>query len=98
YNPPYYKQLFEAYGFRKFYNQICFAMKVNQRLQEKFYTRHAALASNPDLKAVHIRKSQLEKFAVDFTTVYNKAWAGHGGLKELKKDTVVKMFRQMKPI
>jgi hypothetical protein len=98
YNPPYYQRLFENYGFRKFYNQYCFALKVKDRLQEKFYKRHATLAQNPDLVAMHIKKNQLEKFAADFTTVYNKAWAGHGGLKELKKEVVLKMFHQLKPI
>lgn len=98
YNPLYYKELFENYGFRKFYNQLCFSMKVNQQLQEKFYNRHAALAKDPDIKAVHIQKNQFPKFAEDFATVYNKAWAGHGGLKEIKKEVVLKMFQQMKPV
>jgi hypothetical protein len=40
----------------------------------------------------------LEKFANDFVIVYNKAWAGHGGLKELKKDQVLMMFKKMKPV
>jgi hypothetical protein len=98
YNPPYYKELFENYGFQKFYNQFCFTLKVRDRLQEKFYKRHEALANNPDLVAKHIEKGQLDKYADDFTTVYNRAWAGHGGLKELKKDVVLRMFEQMKPI
>lgn len=98
YNPPYYKELFESYGFRKFYNQWCFSLKVKDRLQNKFYTRHAALASDPDLKAVHIDKSRLDDFANDFVTVYNKAWAGHGGLKQLTLPQVKKLFAELKPI
>ncbi|MBL7699527.1 MAG: hypothetical protein JNK79_15280 [Chitinophagaceae bacterium] len=98
YNQPYYKDLFENYGFRKFFNQYCFALSVKNRLQDKFYERHDAIAKNPAVSARHLRKNQIEKFAVDFATVYNKAWAGHGGLKEVKKDAVVKMFRQMRPV
>lgn len=30
--------------------------------------------------------------------MYNKAWAGHGGLKEMNNAVVLKMFKQMKPI
>ncbi|RYY20995.1 MAG: hypothetical protein EOO04_19000 [Chitinophagaceae bacterium] len=73
-------------------------MKVKDQLQKKFFDRHAVLSADPDYKAVHIRKNQLEKFAKDFTTVYNKAWAGHGGLKEMHKDIVLKMFQQMRPV
>jgi len=98
YNPPYYQALFENYGFRVYFNQLCFAMRVDTRLQDKFYERHAAISADKAFRAVHIRKNGLEKFARDFTSVYNKAWAGHGGGKTLEERTVQKMFRTMKPV
>jgi hypothetical protein len=98
YNQPYYQALWESYGFQPFFNQYCFSLKVKDRVQEKFYTRHAALAKNPDIKAVHIFKNKMEDFAADFTTVYNKAWAGHGGLKQMKKEQVIAMFKSMKAV
>lgn len=98
YNQPYYKVLVENYGFKPFFNQICFALNTDVKLQPKFYKRHADCESDPGFSAKHIRKNQLEKFAEDFTTVYNKAWAGHGGIKELDKKVVVKMFQSMKPV
>lgn len=98
YNPPYYKNLFEDYGFKSYFNQVCFGMDPLAPLNKKLHERHAIYANNPAFKAIHIDKSRLEKFAADFTTVYNGAWAGHGGLKELKKDQVMAMFRQMKPV
>ena len=98
FNPPYYKNLFEAYGFKPFFNQICFALKVKDRLTERFYERHAMVEKDPNFSAAHIKKNQIEKFARDFTIVYNKAWAGHGGLKEMSNAVVLKMFQQMKPI
>ncbi|GAB3008309.1 GNAT family N-acetyltransferase [Niabella terrae] len=98
YNQPYYRQLLETYGFQPFFNQICFAMNVQVRLQEKFYSRHAQLSRDPDFSSDNIKKNQLEKYTKDFTTVYNKAWAGHGGLKQLDERTVLKMFRSMKAV
>lgn len=98
YNPPYYKELFENYGFRNFFNQHCYALKVMERVQEKFYVRHAQIAGDPDFSSRHIQKSQLEKFAKDFTIVYNKAWATHGGMKEISLPVVLKLFQTMKPI
>jgi hypothetical protein len=98
YNPPYYKDLFEHYGFKNFYNQICFALKVKDPLAQKFITRHDECAKDPGFSARHIKKNQLEKFVKDFTIVYNKAWAGHGGLKELNEKVVMKMFQSMKPV
>ena len=98
YNPSYYKELFENYGFKNFFSQYCYALKVKDRLQEKFYTRHAKFSGDPAFSARHIKKAQLEKFAEDFVTVYNKAWAGHGALKSLKKEIVMKTFKKMKPV
>jgi len=98
YNPPYYQALFENYGFKNFFNQHCYALKVMERVQEKFYTRHALIAADPDFSARHIEKSQLDKFAKDFTVAYNKAWAKHGGMKELSLPVVLKLFQTMKPI
>jgi hypothetical protein len=98
YNPPYYRQLFENYGFKIYFSQICFALKVKDRVQEKFYIRHAELEKDPNYKAVPIRKAELEKFARDFTYIYNKAWAKHGGGKELEERVVQKMFKRMKPV
>ncbi|MEI9957000.1 MAG: hypothetical protein WDM90_12025 [Ferruginibacter sp.] len=30
--------------------------------------------------------------------MYNKAWAGHGGLKQMAKEQVIIMFKKMKPV
>lgn len=98
YNQPYYQQLFENYGFKNFYNQVCFALKAKDRLQQKFYARHAELAKDPNYSCIHIRKDQLDKFAADFTKVYNKAWAGHGGLKQIEEKVMRKTFQTMKPV
>ena len=98
YNPPYYQQLFENYGFRNYFNQICFALNVPDPIMQKFFDRHAECEKDPNFSSKHIRKNQLSKFADDFTIVYNKAWAGHGGLKQLDKKVVLKMFESMKPV
>jgi hypothetical protein len=98
YNLPYYQKLFESYGFQLFFNQYCYSLKVKDRLDEKFYKWHDRLAKDPDYKAKHIKIGQLEKFANDFCTVYNKAWAGHAGLKQMEPKTAVAMFNAMKPV
>jgi hypothetical protein len=98
YNQPYYQQLFENYGFREFFQQVCFGMHPKQPLHPKVWERHAMYDKDPAFRATYIDKSKLPKFAQDFTTVYNLAWSGHGGLKEIKKDQVLLMFKKMKPV
>lgn len=98
YNPPYYAEMFEKYGFRTYFNQICFSLQVQARLQEKFYERHAVYAADPEYQARRIEKNKLEKYAHDFAYIYNKAWAGHGGGKEMEEKAVLKLFKTMKPV
>jgi hypothetical protein len=97
FNPPYYKDLYEQYGFLPFFKQVCFGMDFKKPMAKKVYDRHDLLAKDPAYKALHIRKNELKKFAGDFTAVYNQAYAGHGGLKELKLEQAFILFRQMKP-
>lgn len=98
YNLPYYQQLFEHYGFKVFFNQYCYSLKVKDKLEERFYRHHDELSKDPNYKAVHVNMSELEKFARDFATVYNKAWAGHAGLKQMEEKTAITMFNAMKPV
>ena len=98
YNPPYYVDLFEQYGFRVFFEQVCLSMDPKQTMDKKIGERHDALAADPKFSSAHIKKDQLEKYAKDFATVYNKAWAGHGGLKQLAYEQVLIMFKTMKPV
>jgi hypothetical protein len=98
YNPPYYVTLFENYGFGLFYNQVCFALEAQKQIAQKTRDRHKVLEADPDISCETIKKNKLEKYANDFVEVYNKAWAGHGGLKQMNKDQVLLMFKKMKPV
>ena len=98
YNLPYYINLFENYGFKVFYNQVCFALDAVKPIAQKTRDRHKLNATNPDISFDTIKKNNLEKYAVDFIEVYNKAWAGHGGLKQMNKEQVLLMFNKMKPV
>jgi hypothetical protein len=98
YNPPYYVSLFENYGFRIFFDQVCFDMKPKAPLAAKIWERHHSIEADGNFSSAHILKNNLEKFAEDFASVYNKAWAGHGGLKQMSKEHVMLLFKKMKPV
>jgi hypothetical protein len=98
YNLPYYLKLFEDYGFQLFYEQFCFGMKLDKPLQEKIWERHKSVAENPAFTIQNLKKNNLEKYISDFTEVYNKAWAGHGGMKQLAREQVAVIFKKMKPV
>jgi hypothetical protein len=98
YNLPYYVTLFENYGFQPFFHQICFGLHPQAPLAPKIWERHNALENMGGFTCHTIKKNQLEKYAADFVTVYNKAWAGHGGLKQMEQKQAIILFKTMKPV
>lgn len=98
YNFPYYKDLFENYGFQIYFEQLCFSRPIFAEVSRVFTVMHAKHSKNPDLSAKPMKKNNLVKFARDFTEIYNKAWAAHGEGKRMEESKVLKMFKMMKPI
>jgi hypothetical protein len=95
YNPPFYVSLFENYGFQIFFNQICFGLDPKAPLSNKIKERHSHYEALPEFHCRHFSNDKLKAFAQDFVTVYNKAWAGHGGLKEMSLEQAVLIFKKM---
>lgn len=98
YNYPYYKELFENYGFQLYFEQLCFSRPIFADVSRVFKIMHTKHKRNPAISAQPMKKNNLEKFAKDFTEVYNSAWTSHGGGKRLEEAKVLKMFYTMKPI
>jgi hypothetical protein len=98
YNPPYYQELIESYGFQIYFNQLCFGMSKYDELSERFLTRAAHYNALPEFEVRTIKKNSLDKYAEDFCTVYNAAFAGHGEGKSMDVRITKKMFQTMKAI
>ena len=96
YNPVYYQQLMENYGFKNYYNQYYYARGVDDPLSAKFPERYEKFKAKKDYSARYISIKNLEKHAQDFATVYNAAWAQHGEAKEITKEQALKLFNRMK--
>jgi len=98
YNPPYYQALFEQYGFQPYFHQLCFGMDVTTPLSAKMLKWHDVYANNPDFTVEYIKKDTIFKYAADFCTIYNKAWAKHGGGKTMELKQAKLLFSKMKPV
>ena len=100
YNPPYYRELFENYGFQLYYKQLVFRYTLKNPLPPKFektYNRLIKNDTNYTFKTGSVK--QLEKYAEDFRTVYNEAWAkAHKGFKPMRKEQAMGLMKTMKPI
>lgn len=97
YNPPYYKDFFEEYGFQIYYNQLVYWRDM-QEPQPIFYRKYNQMKRDPDYLTTDIRGMSWEKVAEDFRTVYNDAWGGHEDFKPMEQKTAMKLMKAMKPV
>lgn len=98
FNPAYYEKLFTAYGFENYYNQYYYRLNIEDELPSRFKERYEKFKSKPDYQARHLNKKHLEKYAQDFVTIYNEAWAQHGEAKAITLEQIMKLFKTLSPI
>lgn len=99
YNPPYYKELFESYGFKNFYFQYIYHLETNVVLPEVIGKKFDRLMKAQGFHFEHLRIKDLDKFADDFMTIYNRAWEGtHKYFKPITREEAKKTFYKMKDI
>ncbi len=98
FNPPYYEELLTQYGFENYYNQNYYQLQIFDGLPNRFKERYEKFIAKKDYSAIHLTFDQLDKYAQDFVTVYNAAWAQHGEAKEITLAQIMKLFKTLKPI
>ena len=98
YNFSYYKELFEAYGFKLYFNQYTYYRKTMDPLPVSVQEKAERIARDPNYKFVYLKKNELEKFAEDFRTIYNKAWVRHKGVAQMSSLQAKAIFKKMKPL
>ena len=98
YNPPYYQEFLERYGFIKAKDLYAYwidawkevppsALRLAERLQERYGFR---------IRKVNVRRfnEELERFIA----VYNEAWEDNWGFVPLDRDEMVYMAKRLRPL
>jgi hypothetical protein len=98
YHPPYYKQFFEEFGFQVYFYQYSYGLEVTHPRPEKYVRLWNIIKSNKDYEFTYAKKNNLEKYAEDFRTILNAAWAKHDGFREMTSEQAMKIMKTMKPI
>ena len=98
YNPPYYRALFESYGFKDYFQQYSYSLKVNDARPERYLAINERLRRSGDYTFHHIEKDKLEKYATHFRSIYNRTWKFLPNFKEMSEDQVWKLFKTFKPV
>lgn len=98
YNPPYYKELFEEYGFQIYYKQLMYKREMDTPLNQTFIDKYERLFSRKDYSISNVRKLSVNQIAENFRLVYNDAWGGHDNFKAMDLKTAQEIMQTLKPI
>jgi len=74
YNPPYYRALFESYGFKTYYSQEGFHLDLKKELPPRFEKIARRIARKPEYEFRHFQWRKSDRYIKDFTEVFNQAW------------------------
>ena len=99
YNPPYYKALFENYGFQNYFNQNTYIWKCyDDSINDVVYDRVKRLMSTPGYRFEPLGKGDLKTAAENIRLIYNKAWALFTGVKPMSEQQAQDMMKMLRPI
>ncbi len=99
YNPAYYKNLFENYGFKNYYEQYVYGLSRQTQLPDLVIRIFDRLTRDHGYEFMSLKMNQIERFATDFMTIYNEAWKDvHKHFKPMTFEQAMNTFNSMKPI
>lgn len=100
YNFPYYRQFFEEYGFRDYFQQYTYLTRlVVENLSKIVVWKSERLLKNPDYKIVSFGDISVQQAKEAFLEVYNKAWTSDvHGVSGMNMGQVDSLFKTLKPV
>lgn len=99
YQHPYYRALFEHYGFCNYFNQYSYIWRTDlSEANARIFDRSARLLAMPGYHIENIDPDHLETAAEKFRIIYNRAWAAFSGVKPMTREEALQLLHEMKPI
>jgi hypothetical protein len=99
YNPPWYQNLFESYGFMTYYNMEGFHLDLTKPLPERFSKIAEWVVKKPGYEFRHFTWKEEDKLVRDFAAVFNESWASFKtSFEPLEPDYIKQVLRKARVI
>lgn len=98
YQPLYYREFFESYGFEKIIEQSTSDITESEFNFERFSKLAGRVLQNPKYQFRTLDFTKVDQFARDFVEIYNKAWAHHEDFKPLTESKIRARLQEIKPV
>ncbi|HTX88214.1 MAG TPA: hypothetical protein VMC08_04435 [Bacteroidales bacterium] len=96
YNPPYYRELFEAYGFRFYFEQVSNHLDLTKKFPERFWKIAGWVMSKPEYSFRHFTYDRTDPFIREMKEIYDNAWAFHENFTPLDEKVIRKSLKKAK--
>ena len=97
YNPPYYKDFFEAYGFQFYFEQVSNHLDLTKSFPDRFWKIAEWCMKKPELSFRHFTYAETDKWINDMKEVYDDAWKFHENFTPMDIATLRKGLEKAKP-
>ena len=97
YQPSYYKKWFDSMGYGLEIEQTTYELVEKDFNIERFSKIAERTMGNAQYRFEALNFNSLPKFASDFVSIYNQAWAFHEDFEPLDEAEILKRFKSMKP-
>ena len=98
YHLPYYRHLFESYGFQTYFKQYTYTISRSAVIPEDMRKRAERILSSPKYQIEYRKKHEIERMAAEITHIYNTAWAEKADVGATKEADVRKTLKAMQAI
>ena len=99
YHLPYYKALFENYGFQNYFNQNSYIWRVYEdHLSDIALAKAERVAATEGYYIEDVRNTDLNVAAQHLRKIYNQAWALFTGVKPMTEQQAQKIVDTLRPI
>ncbi len=96
YNPPYYVNFFENYGFVSYFEQITNHLDLYKPFPERFWKIADWALARPGVRFEHFKMKEADRFLKDMKEIYDTAWAFHENFTPLDEQFIRESLRKAK--
>lgn len=98
YHLPYYKKLFEDYGFEVYFEQFTFTKQIQDPLHPRLTYKAELVKKDPGYTVEHFRLRDIEAHTKAIVEIYNRAWVNHEGVSALSLSEGEAIMNELRPI
>ncbi|MCD4679969.1 MAG: hypothetical protein K8S00_06240 [Bacteroidales bacterium] len=96
YNFPYYKDLFEAYGFTSYFDQVSNHLNLRVPFPERFWKIADWIRKKPAYRYEHFTFAKAEKYIMDLKHIYDTTWVFHENFTPINADDLRARLKKVK--